>query len=225
MGIKALAKATRDRIRDAQIDGWDVVEDPIIMTLVETDWTERKIRLRPGLIMAREMIDRLLHHIVEVHLYRALNGQRQPYRAFVIGLDQFAETEEGLAVELEDRVGLLTPSVRRLYGARVVATHLATQKSFFDIFRRLVEFFPPDDAYTLTGRCKRGLTNTAEPGGLLRDHIYLKGKKQIKNLTPPELRVLYTGKIAIHHIPLVQEMISKHQLMEPAFLPASLVGK
>jgi hypothetical protein len=224
MGIKALATAVRDRIREARIDGWDVVEDPGIVPWAETDWTDRKIRLRPGMVLGRDMIDRLLHHLIEVHVYRAVNGSRQPYRAFVVGLDQFAETEEGLAVELEDRLGLLKPSVRRLYGGRVIAVHLAAQQSFFDIFRKLVEFFSPEDAYTLTERSKRGLTDTSEPGGFLRDHIYLQGKKRIKLLTTAELRLLYTGKIAVHHIRLVKEMLAQHQLIEPAFFPSVLNG-
>lgn len=224
VGVKALAIEIREKLREDRIEGWDVVEDPLVITFAEADWAHHKIRLLPGIIISGDMLKRLLHHTVEVHVYRTANGERQPFKAFAIGLDGSIETEEGIAAVLEERSGLLVPSVQRRLAGRVLAAFATPKESFFDIFRSLVKFFPPEEAYTITVCSKRGLRDTKEPGGYVRDHIYLKGKKKVQNLGADDLHLLYTGKISVHHLPLVKEMLANKKLFDPAFLPSAFHG-
>ncbi len=64
----------------------------------------------------------------------------------------------------------------------------------------------------MTVRVKRGLKDTSAPGGFIKDHVYLEGKRALEgfiakggNITP-----LYAGKIG-----LVEEGI----ILPPAYLP------
>ncbi|HLG20747.1 MAG TPA: tyrosine/phenylalanine carboxypeptidase domain-containing protein [Bdellovibrionota bacterium] len=224
VGVKGLAEKMRERLRQDRIEGWDVIEDPTTVMLAHVDAAHRRIRLQAGMIVTSAMVERLLHHEIQVHVYRTANGERQPFKAFALGFGRWLETEEGLAVSLEERLGDSIPSVRRRYAGRVIAASLASTKSFFDIFAKLVESFSPEEAFTLTQRSKRGLEDTSHPGGFVQDHIYLQGKKRIADLKTEDLRLLYSGKIAVHHLPVVRELIAQHKLMDPAFLPSPLYG-
>ncbi len=220
VGVKILGERLREKLRDDRIEGWDVLIDPLGIFLAEADSTSHKIRLREGMIVSEEMVQRLLHHIVEVHVYRAANAERQSLKVFSLGLNGYLETEEALALELEERYGLFSPYVKRRYAARVIACRDLHQQSFFDIFCQLEKLFPTEEAYFLTERCKQGLTHTSKPGGFVRDHIYLQGKRRLANINSTDLRLLYTGKVAFSHLPLVKTMISEHKLVDPAFFPS-----
>lgn len=224
VGIKGLTAKLRERLRADRMEGWDVVEDTANIHLAQVDSRDHKIHLQAGMLVTGEMVDRLIHHEVEVHVYRAANGERQPLKLFAIGFDHHLETDEGLAVLLEDKMGLLGNNIRRRYAGRVIAAHLALKHGFFDIFSKLVEFFPLDEAYALTLRSKRGLRETSKPGGFVQDHIYLQGHRKLKGLSVEDLQLLFCGKISANHIPLVREMIEQHRLLEPAFVPPAFHG-
>jgi uncharacterized protein (TIGR02421 family) len=224
MGVKGVVERFRYRLREERIDGWDVMEDPKAVGLALVDSSDHKIRLQPGVLLSQKMVDRLLHHEVGVHVYRCVNGERQPLKVFGIGFDGYLQTEEGLALHLEDKLGLTTSDIRRRYAARVLASAWASTRSFFDIFRALVEFFPEEEAFTLTQRSKRGVTDTSNPGGFIQDHIYLQGKKDVEWLSSSDLRLLYTGRIAVHHLPLIREMVNQKKILAPVFVPSVFHG-
>jgi hypothetical protein len=224
IGVLALAERFRERLREDQVEGWDVATDPQNVGLAVVDPVQRRIRLEAGLIASPALVARLLHHEIGVHVYRRANGERQPVKLFALGWDGHRQTEEGIALVLEERMGLASPDVRRRYAGRVVAASLAPRKNFFDIYRTLVDSFPPEEAFTLTLRTKRGLQNTAEPGGFISDHMYLQGKKDVEGLSQDDFEVLYTGRIAVHHLPVVRELLRERVILEPAFFPDTFHG-
>ncbi|MFH1017692.1 MAG: tyrosine/phenylalanine carboxypeptidase domain-containing protein [Pseudomonadota bacterium] len=224
VGVRGLAERFREQLREDRIDGWDIVEDPNGVMLASTDPAHRKIRLQSGIIVSPAMVNRLLQHEIGTHVYRSVNGQRQPYKAFAIGLDGHLATEEGLAVELEERLKLATPNVRRRYAGRVLAASLAPTANFFDMFRGLVEFFPPEEAFNLVQRSKRGVHDTSQPGGFVQDHIYLAGRKEVKGLSDTDYQLLYTGRVAVHHLPLIRELMAQKKILAAAFFPSVFHG-
>lgn len=224
MGVKGLAEKIRERLREDQIEGWDVMEDKDATVLALVDSSKRKIRLQTGSLFTRTMVKRLLHHEVGIHVYRAVNGAQQPYKLFALGFPKYLITEEGLALELEDRMHLQTPQVKKRYAGRVLAASLAPQYSFFDIFKRLREFFPDEDAFALAQRSKRGLKDTSQPGGFIQDHIYLLGKNLVHGLTKSDYRLLFTGKVGVDHLSLVKGMMENELLVEPSLLPGVFHG-
>jgi uncharacterized protein (TIGR02421 family) len=224
MGVKGLAEKIRERLREDQIEGWDVMEDKDAVVLAFVDSSKRKIRLQTGCLLTRTMVKRLIHHEVSIHVYRSVNSERQPYRLFQTGFPQHLITEEGLALEMEERMHLQTPQVKKRYAGRVIAASLAPTRSFFELFRNLREYFPDEDAYSLTQRSKRGLKDSSKPGGFVQDHIYWQGKKLVQKLPRSDLRLLFTGKISVSHIPLVQDMIDRNEISQPMLLPGVFHG-
>ena len=73
-----------------------------------------------------------------------------------------------------------------------------------------MDFFSPEEAYALTQRSKRGLIDTSKPGCLIRDHIFMSGHRKVRTLTPQKRKMLFTGRIATHHLPIVEELLKEN---------------
>lgn len=219
VGVKALAENLRDKLREERVEGWEMAEDPQCVDVYEVDPAYHKIRLQSGMIVSKKNMKRLRFRLVQVHLYRALNGGRQPYKLFGMGLHQSWTTEEALAMYLEQKEGLLDVEMQRFYLGKLLATSLAIHHSFYGVFSRLETHFDLDTAYTLTESVKRGLVEAAGTGGFVRDHACFLQQKKISQLGTDDLNWLYTGRISVHHLNLVKDMVSQNELLQAAFLP------
>ena len=58
-------------------------------------------------------------------------------------------TEEGLAVYMEEKAGLLSNAILKRHAGRVVAVDLSLQRSFSRCSHPC-EYFPKEDAFTIT---------------------------------------------------------------------------
>jgi len=125
---------------------------------------------------------------------------------FEFGFPWYLDTEEGFAAYNEFKCGLLSPKILRNYAGRVIANHLSLSNSFSRVYNHLLEYFTRQDAWNLTLRSKRGLTNTALPGAFTKDHLYLKGFLKVKEFADSggDMKKLYVGKIGIEHVPLLR---------------------
>ena len=170
-------------------------------------------------------IKRYLYHEIRTHVFRAENGKRQPLSIFLSGFPGYRETEEGLAVYNEYTNGLLDPETLRKYSARVIAASMVPHASFSEIFEEMLRYFPPEKAYTITHRVKRGLTDTSLPGGYTKDYIYLSGFLKVSDFlqTCPSkasaLKTLYCGKIGIEDFEMAQNLLERGVLKMPRYLP------
>ena len=97
----------------------------------------------------------------------------------------------------------------KTYAGRVLANDLSLKNSFCAVYNSLLEYFPKNDAWTLTLRAKRGLSDTSKPGAFTKDHIYLKGFLNVKKYAERggDIKKLYIGKIGIEHVPLLKYII------------------
>ncbi len=164
----------------------------------------------------------LLQHEVGTHVLTYWNGRAQPFRQLYSGLAGYDPLQEGIAVLAEAFVGGLSrPRVRLLLG-RVVAARLMTDgATFVDTFRELHDTwgFPARTAFTITLRIYRG-------GGLTKDAVYVRGIGQLMDYIREggDLESLLIGKIAVEHVPLIQELKAREILvptpMKPGFLNA-----
>lgn len=162
----------------------------------------------------------LLQHEVGTHLVTYFNGASQPLHLLQVGLAGYDAMQEGLAVLSEFLVGGLTVGRLRTLAARVIAVDLMIQgKRFTEVFSQLVdEFgFEPKTAYTIALRVFRG-------GGLTKDSLYLKGLVQILDYLAKggDIEPLLVGKIAVEHIPIVQELLLCGVLKSPPLRPRYL---
>ena len=153
---------------------------------------------------ARSRVDALLQHEVGTHLLTLCNGRAQKLRLLACGLPGHETLQEGLAVLAEHLAGGLSRPRLRLLAARVVACHgLGAGAGFVDTFRELVDDcgYPPREAFDVAVRVHRG-------GGLTKDACYLRGLVRVLDHLGAggALEPLFVGKIAIRHLPAVEEL-------------------
>jgi uncharacterized protein (TIGR02421 family) len=167
--------------------------------------------------------DALIQHEVGTHIVTYYNGRAQPFQQLYCGLPGYDEMQEGLAVLGEYlSSGLSRPRLRLLAGRVIAVKCLVDGASFVETFRTLNrEFgFEKKTAFTVTTRVFRS-------GGLTKDAVYLRGlKKVVEYITKggdPE--VLFMGKIAVKHIPVIQELLFRNVLRPIPILPAYIKNR
>ena len=133
--------------------------------------------------------------------------RRQPLTLLTVGLPGYDETQEGLAVLAEYLTGGLDPRRLRVLAARVVAVDkMLDGEGFLEIFESLRGDYsiPSRTAWSIATRVVVG-------GGSAKDAIYLRGISRILDALGEgsTLDPLLVGKLALDHIPLVQDLLDR----------------
>ena len=167
--------------------------------------------------ISQNRAEALLAHEVDVHVLTYFNGQAQPFNLLCYGLAGYEELQEGLAVLAEYLVGGLSKPRLRLLAARVIAANnLIEGATFIDTFHMLRELygFKQHPAFTITLRIYRA-------GGLTKDAIYLRGLLQLLSYMQdaPLNDLFFIGKVAMDHLPIIQELQRRKVLKPPNFRP------
>lgn len=162
-------------------------------------------------------VEPLLHHEIGTHVVTYVNGAQQPLTMLTTGLPGYDETQEGLAVLAEYLVGGLDPRRLRVLAARVVAVgQVLDGAGFLDIFEslRTDHQLPTRTAWSIATRAVVG-------GGSAKDAIYLRGITRILQALSEglSLEVLFVGKLALDHVPLVQDLLDRDVLRAPWVRP------
>jgi uncharacterized protein (TIGR02421 family) len=162
----------------------------------------------------------LLAHEVGTHVLTYYNGRAQPFRQLYSGLADYDTLQEGLAVLAEYLVGGLSrPRIRLLAGRVVAVRAMLDGASFVETFRMLAREhrFDQRTAFLATMRVYRG-------GGLTKDAVYLRGLCELLDYLAGggELEPLYVGKIAVDHVPIIQELRYREVLKPPPLRPRYL---
>jgi uncharacterized protein (TIGR02421 family) len=167
-------------------------------------------------------VEALIQHEIGTHVLTYYNGKFQPFRQLYCGLPGYEELQEGLAVLAEYLVGgLSNPRLRLLAGRVISSTMIIDGASFIDTFRTLnLNFgFDKRTSYTITVRTFRG-------GGLTKDIVYLRGLVQLLEYLKSggDLEPLFIGKIALEHLPVIQELRWRTVLQPPPLKPKYLAN-
>jgi uncharacterized protein (TIGR02421 family) len=172
----------------------------------------------PGNLRLRESrIEALVQHEVGTHILTYYNGAQQPLQLLRLGLADYDELQEGLAVLTEYLIGGLDPLRMRLLAARVVVAYERMKHTpFKDAFALLTEqhSFQARTAFNTVARIYQA-------GGFTKDLIYLRGFIRIwQHLQQGgSLEPLLMGKIAEKHIDIVQALRERRILQPPAIHP------
>ncbi|MCJ8159123.1 flavohemoglobin expression-modulating QEGLA motif protein [Sphingomonas sp. LaA6.9] len=182
--------------------------------------TGRTLLISSATRMRSARLDALLQHEVSVHLLTCVNGDAQGLAIFRTGLAGYEGIQEGLGVFAEAVSGGLTPARLRLLAARVVVVDAMLKgASFIDCFRMLVEgdAFKSRTAFNIVARIFRS-------GGLTKDAIYLRGFREVLTLLAAgqDLTPFWAGKIAAHHISVVEELELRGLMKPPRNVPEFL---
>lgn len=164
-----------------------------------------------------DRVEPLLHHEIGTHVVTYLNGARQPLSLLTTGLPGYDETQEGLAVLAEYLVGGLDPRRLRVLAGRVVAVgQMLDGAAFLDIFEslRAEHQIPARTAWSIASRVVVG-------GGSAKDAIYLRGITRILEALAEGqgFDALLVGKLALDHVPLIQDLLDRGVLVEPWVRP------
>ncbi len=140
---------------------------------------------------------RLLVH-ESTHAVRAVNGRATGTTALMYGTAGYEAAEEGLATFNEAAMDVLHVSLPKIT-ARVLAVDRIGD-GFHDLYQAMRDLgLDGRAAYIRTYRVKRGIPDTAQPGGFVKDHIYFQGYRRIAE-NPAVADALYTGKIGFDDV-------------------------
>lgn len=163
--------------------------------------------------VAESRVRALLQHEIGTHVLTYYNGVAQPFQTLHLGLPDYEELQEGLAVLSEYLVGGLSRERMRLLAARVVAVRrLIDGASFIEVFEELwkTHRFNGRTAFVIAMRVFRG-------GGLTKDAVYLRGLIELLEYLGEggKLQPLLVGKVAIDHVPIILELQAR-KVLKPA---------
>ena len=165
-------------------------------------------------------VEALLAHEVSIHLLTHFNGAAQRLAIFRTGLAGYEGIQEGLGVFAEWATGGLTRTRLRLLAARVVAVAAMERgASFVEVYRNLRRDhgFSRRGAFGIAARVFRA-------GGFAKDAIYLEGFRAVTSLVAAgaPLNPFWLGKIALTHVPAIEELLQRELVQPPLFKPSFL---
>ena len=115
--------------------------------------------------------------------------------------------------------GLNRPRLRTLAGRVLAVRHLTDGAEFVETFRALHHEYDFNEytAYNITMRVYRG-------GGLTKDVVYLRGLTELLTYLRGKgsLEPLLVGKIALSHVPLIEELLWRKVLQPGPLQPRYL---
>jgi len=185
---------------------WKVIIKPITAKMMVSS-LKNELIINENASFSRLEIERLKIHEIHTHIQRFENGKLQEYKIFQYGFSNYLETEEGLALYNEEVNGVLSQDDMRKYALRVIACQWAVSKGFYELFDLLNNYVSIDDSWNLTLRVKRGLEDTSQVGGFLKDSLYLSGYMKVKNLKQSDIDNLWIGKIGIKELEIINHFL------------------
>ncbi|MBW8186007.1 flavohemoglobin expression-modulating QEGLA motif protein [Shewanella nanhaiensis] len=167
-------------------------------------------------------VQRLNHHELGVHMATTLNSRQQALKAVRLGLPGATQTQEGLAIMAEYNAGYMAHGRLNTLAYRVLAVDsMLNEQNFYHTYSYLTDELEMnrDDAFVTTTRVYRG-------GGLTKDHLYLSGFVNIKQLSAErDLTNLMVGKTSAEYLDLIDELVQRGWLTAPKFVIDSAQGR
>lgn len=156
-------------------------------------------------------VERLIVHEIESHMlqkYNMENAQNPLLRITRHGENLL--WGEGMAVYNEITAKKITRSAYETYYYRLKAVSMI-HKSFREIYNYLSNHVSDEKAFMITYRVKRGMGDTARPGGYPKDASYLAGYKKVQEYLENggNLEFLY-----ISRVPAIGELLLENDLLE-----------
>lgn len=199
----------------------DVRVEPRLASLAAAG--ERTVFLAARRFSQREA-RRLTAHELFGHLVVAANARAQPLRLLQIGLAGSFADQEGLALYLEERLGVMCPNRLRTLAARVVATVLLYEgASFADTAQLLVRehALSAEAAIAICERTFRG-------GGVARDAGYLAGFLRVRAAIESgraSLDELRRGRVSLAQLEALRVLERECFVIPPCYRPSLALSR
>ena len=154
-------------------------------------------------------------HELGIHMLTTINAKESQLKVFSIGLAGNTHTQEGLAIFSEYCSGNLTLARLKTLALRVIAVkYMLAHGDFSKTYQLLMTNYGVSSAsaFTLTTRVHRG-------GGFTKDHLYLKGFRDILNVRKTDdIENLLVGKTGLLDFSVISEMIDRDLITKPSSL-------
>ena len=225
INAQAAAQLIAQALHDLDLAAWRVEISDATAARMSVNGSLQRIRIRQGTLFTEAAIMRLVVHEVGGHVLRWENSRRQPTPLAAIPIGCTSPTEEGLALWLEEQMGLASPELRRVYAARTLAVHLSQTHGILAVARNLAPLVGSPQASEIAVRCKRGLTDPNAPGGWTKDWAYMGGSSMISQLNdhdPKAVDLLRGVKWSAEHLPVCQAL-AENGLITPAPFDSSVL--
>lgn len=155
-------------------------------------------------------LKRLIVHEIETHILQRHNiYQSNNPMLRLTKLHEARLYAEGLAVYNEVMTKTITRGAYETYWLRLKAVTLL-QHSFREIFDDIVDEVPPEKAFMITYRVKRGMGDTSAPGGFPKDASYLYGFEKINEYVKKGGKI---SELYLVRVPEIGKLLKKHGLI------------
>lgn len=225
ISARELGKKLLEELQKYNLSGWKIDYNKNSSSTVNVNGGKKKITIRDEMFFSEKHTNKLLIHEIGTHALRSENGRQQEYKIFSTGLPNYLSTEEGLASYNEEQQGVSNPHIIKRLARNVLMTNIASKGSFMDVYKTIRPYFEENEegnekTFKMCVRIKRGLGDTSKPGGFLKDHSYFQGFCKIKKFVKEggDIKKLYSGKIGIEHLYLLEKGVLKNPKIIPSFL-------
>jgi len=173
---------------------------------------DRTILIATGRAVTEDDVTRTVLHEIEGHAMPRTRSLEAVSALFRAGTARGADDQEGRALLLEERAGLLGPSRRRQLAARHNAVEwMLDGATFADVARALVDEhgFDPAEAVIVAERAFRG--GDGEHPGVGRERVYIEALVRVRaHLAerPADERILESGQVAVDATDALRPLVS-----------------
>ena len=229
VGTEVVVGRIAEVLSTLDLDGWQAIAVDELAARASVNASEKTVKVRRGVAFTEGDVVRLIAHEIGGHVFRSANAELQLTPFARLPLGEPVESEEGVAIWAEARLGVLRPPEMRQYAARLRAVALSRTEGVLEIARHLVADIGLGPAVDAAIRVKRGLRDPNNPGGIAKDIGYLRGLLRVRSRLEdePELvPLIYATKWSLDHIPLTQHCVERGLLrLDHLRLPgATLLG-
>jgi len=178
------------------------------------------LRFRIPITYSLESLKNKLNHEIQTHYLRRFNQKLQSWNLHSENKlpKEFRMTEEGLA-NLHSYIEHSDGVFHKTY-LNYFAAYLAQKVSFAELYSELIKIGCTKRlAWNLTIKQKRGLTNTSQPGGFPKGHLYFEGLVKVWRwiVDGNDPRLLYAGRISVEEVAEIEKLGINQQIIYPTF--------
>ncbi|MFP4025031.1 MAG: flavohemoglobin expression-modulating QEGLA motif protein [Thiohalospira sp.] len=183
---------------------------------------KKTLYIRKDAFFSEKSLHALAEHEIGVHMLTTINSRLQPLHVFRLGTPLNTHAQEGLAILSEYLSGNISVNRLQILALRVLT--IEKMLKGFD-FKQTFEFLMDTgnlnetQAFYMTARIYRG-------GGFTKDHLYLKGFKDILIYynNGNDVMSLLIGKTSLKYQPVIDEMIERKIFLPPKYKTRSFVN-
>lgn len=214
-------QALENTLKELGLNDWIVKESiNIPKNGIRTAPKDKKISFDKNIERSKSLLKKSIIHEIGTHVLRSYNGSLSGVPAlYNTNVRSYLEIEEGLAMYNEESMGVLSLDSLRHRALMVYAIYVGENMSFRTLYNVLRGFCKPIEAFDITYRVKRGLSDTSKPGIYPKDMVYFKGFRKVRKRLEKNQSLyakLYAGKIDLDMVKLVDDGI----INKPSIVPS-----